>query len=600
VFTYGVCGRAFLQRMLRLILLLGATAAGLAAAQPPDPSPALSGLGNIAAQYWTDPTGNAPLEAARTAFERNQGRPADPTQVMPLAGGAAVWYQLRLPQVAAPEQAVLTVPIPGIKSVELFHLDDAGGWRSQRSGDAIAVDEWPVRYLHPAFALTLRPDETQPTYLRIQNSHPVRVKWQLRDAGNFLESAKQRHLALGVYVGFMVLVLLLSIANAASWRDTIHVYYAVHVVLVGLSVLSLTGLAGEYLWPGNAWWNDTSSILIPAVSVGWAALFVRELVAERGAWIVSWSLLALTAYSFLMAIAFVMLGRESFYRAPGVYAAPVMAAVVGVLAWYSRRRPEVGLWVLTGMAVMVAGAMVPLMHNLGWLPASFVTRYGVQIGAALEIPLVLVGLYFRSRERRDNRVRLEALSRTDPLTGVGNQRVLMERLGHLLGRSRRDSLLGAVLRVHVANLDAIRKQHGREVAAAAMVQAAECVTREAAETDTVAREDSGDLVLVLEGQVTHAHAAYAARNIVANGLQFSNRLPQGVTLKLRVGGARAPLPHVDAPALLGMLHRAILDVARDPQKRALRFLDSQPPSRSAQASVETETPTPESEDELVR
>jgi two-component system, sensor histidine kinase LadS len=589
-----------MQRMLWACLLALATAAGLATAQPVDPSPASSGHANTAAQYWIDPSGNAALEVARAAFANNQGRPADPEQVMPFKGGAAVWYQLLMPQVSAPEQAVFTVPIPGIKSVELFHQDDAGGWRSQHSGDAIDVDQWPLRYLHPAFALTLQPGETQPTYLRIQNSHPVRVIWQLRDAGDFLESAKQWHLALGVYVGFMVLVLLLSVANAASWRDSIHLYYAVHVVLVGLSVLSLTGLAGEYLWPGNAWWNDTSSILIPSVSVGWAALFVRALVAERGGWIVSWSLLTLAAYSFLMALGFVMLGRESFYRAPGVYAAPVMAVIVGVLAWYSRRRPEVGLWVLTGMALMVAGAMLPLMHNLGWLPASFVTRYGVQIGAALEIPLVLIGLYFRSRERRDNRVRLEALSHTDPLTGVGNHRVLMERLEHLLGRSRRDSLLGAVLRVHVANANAIRKQYGREAAAAAMVQAAECVTREAAETDTVAREEGGDLVLVLEGQVTHAHAAYAARNIVAHGLQFSDRLPQGVTLKLRVAGARAPLPHVEAPALLGMLHRVILDLARDPQKRALRFLDGQSPSRSARASVETETPAPESEDELVR
>lgn len=220
---------------------------------------------------------------------------------------------------------------------------------------------------------------------------------------------------------------------------------------------------------------------------------------------------------------------------------------------------------------------------------TFVTQYGVQLGAALEIPLVLIGLYFRSRERRDNRVRLEALSDTDPLTGVGNHRVLMARLEHLLRRSRRDSLLGAVLRVHVANLGAIRKGYGREAAEAAMVQAAECVAREAAETDTVAREQDGDLVLVLEGQVTHRHAAYAARNIVAHGLQFSDRLPEGVTLSLRVGGARAPLPSADAAVLLGMLHRVIVDLGHDPQRRALRFIDRSSFGPPAQPSLEPAT-----------
>ena len=582
----GFQGWPFMQRMLRACLLALAAAASLAAAHTDPSPPAWTERGSITAHYWIDASGKADLEAARSAFEANQGRPANAAQVMPFGGGAAIWYQLQLPQTPIPAQAVFTVPIPGVEQVELFQPAGAGGWRSQRAGDAIGVDQWPVAYLHPAFALNLQPGEAQPTYLRIQHSHPARVTWQLRDAAGFLESAKAWHLALGVYVGFMVLVVLLSVANAASWRDTIHLYYAVHVVLVGLSVLSLTGLAGEYLWPANAWWNDKASILIPAVSLGWATLFVRELVAERGQRIVSWSLLALAAYSILMGLAFVTLGRESFYRAPGVYAAPVMAAIVAVLAWYSRYRSKVGLWVLTGMAVMVMGSMLPLMHNLGWLPASFITQYGVQIGAALEIPLVLIGLYFRSRERRDNLLRLEALSHTDPLTGVKNHRVLIDRLDHLLGRSRRDSVLGAVLRVHVANLERIRKQHGREAAAAAMVRAAECVAREAAETDTVGREAGGDLVLVLEGQVTHAHAAYAARNIVAHGLQFSNRLPEGVALTLRVGGARSPLPHVDAPVLLAMLQGVIVDLGRDPQRRALRFLDSPLPAREAPADEE--------------
>jgi two-component system, sensor histidine kinase LadS len=523
---------------------------------------------------------------ARNEFEAGRGDPADAGQVMPFGGGAAVWYRLQLPGITAPAQAVLTVPIPGVELVELFQPDGAGGWRSQRAGDAINVEQWPVRHLFPAFALAVQAGEMPPLYLRLQHSHPARMAWQLQDAGAFMETTKLWHLALGMYAGFIMLVVLLSVANAFSWRDSIHLYYAVHVVLVGLGVLSLTGLAGEYLWPANAWWNDKASILIPAFSVGWAALFVRELVAERGRWLVSWSLLVLAAYAFLMGLAFVTLGREGFHRAPGVYAAPVMAVIVGVLAWYAWRHPRVGLWLLTGFSVIVAGSMLPLMHNLGWLPGSVVTHYGVPIGAALEIPLVLVGLYWRSRERRDNRVRMEALSRTDPLTGVGNHRVLVERLEHLLGRSRRDSFLGAVLRVRVANLDVIRKRHGREAAEAALVRAAECVAREAAETDTVAREEDGDLVLVLEGHVTHRHAASAGRNIVAHGLQYSDRLPSGVTLTLRVGGARAPLPRVDAPALLGMLHRTIVELARDPQRRALRFIDSRPPHSTAPDSVQ--------------
>jgi GGDEF domain-containing protein len=554
-----------------LLLVLLAAAAGFAAAQV-EPSLTWRERG-VAAQYWADTSGMASLEGARAAFDANQGRPDDPNQVMPLGHGTALWYRLQMPAVTTPARAVFTVSFPGTDSVELFRPDGGGGWRSQRAGDSVPVADWPVPYLHPAFAFTLQPGETQSTYMRVQHTHPIRVNWVLWDVNGFTAEAKAWHLALGIYVGFMVLVLLLSGVNTFSWRDPIHVYYAVHVVLVGLSILSLTGLAGEYLWPNNAWWNDKAPVVIPAASLGWAGLFVRELVAERGGRLVSWSLLAHATLGFVLAAAVLLVSRGHFFRAPSLYLVPGMVLILGILTWYSRRRPEVGLWVLAGVTVLVAGSLWPLIRNLGLIQASFLTNNGPQFGAALEIPLVLIGLYFRGRERRDSRIRLEALTHTDPLTGLGNHRVLMARLNLLLRRARRDPSLGGVIRVHVANLDAIRDQYGREAVEAATVRAAECVARGAIEGDTVAREERGDLVLVLEGQVTRAQIAECGRDIIARGLKFSRRLPRGVTLAFRVAAVCAPLPDADAAALLGMLGREIQAIAADPNHKAMRILE---------------------------
>jgi len=573
-------GGPFWRRLARaFVLVLVTVTAGLAAAQT-EPSLAWAERGDVPGQYWIDAPGKASLEAARAAFDGGQGRASDPALIMPLGGGVAIWYRLQLPAVAAPARAVFTVPFGGMNNVELFRPDGAGGWREQRSGESLPVSRWPVRYLHPAFAFTLQPGETQATYLRVQHSHPTGVAWVLRDASSFSESAKLWHLALGAYAGFMVLVVLLSIFNTFSWRDPIHLYYAVQVVLVGLSIMSLTGLAGEYLWPNNAWWNDKAEVVIPAASLGWMGLFLRELVAERGRRWLSRALLVHVGICALMVAGFLRYGREDFFQLPSAYALVALVLILALLTWFSLRRPKVGLWALAGMTVLTAGTLFPLFRNLDWLPVTFATQYGPQIGGALEIPLMLIGLYFRSRERRDNRVRLEALAHTDPLTGVGNHRVLVERLNHLLGRGRHGPFQGAVLQIHVANLDAIRDEYGREAAEAAMVRAAECVTKEASEGDTVAREQGGDLVLVLEGQLTRAQAAEAGRDIIARGLKFSGRLPPRVTLSLRVAGACAPLPDNNALVLLGMLGRVILDIGSDALGRALRIIDAPAPRRA--------------------
>ena len=522
--------------------------------------------------YWPDATGTAGFAEARAQLDQGHGLRANAHRVMPLGPRRAVWYRLDLKPVDQPRQVVLTLPVASIDLVGLFRPNGDGGWQVQRAGDALPVGDWPVRYLHPAFAFTLHPQSEPVAYLRVQHSHPVSIQWTLRDAGAFNEANKLWHLLLGGYVGFLLLVVVLAAAHAVLWRDSIHLYYGGHVILVGLMVLSLTGLAGEYLWPWNAWWNDIAPAVLAAAALGGIGLFVRELVAERGRRLLSCVLLLLAAGCFVVAAAYLAFGRERVFLVHNVNAAVSLAVFVAATGWYAVRHPKVGGWVLAGLAVLAAGAVFPLMRNLGLEPPAAVTQYGLQIGAALQIPLVLIGLYFRSRERRDNQLRVHALTRTDPLTGVGSHRVLLEGLEQLLGRHRRDPLAGAVLRLRVSNLAAIGHDYGREAAEAALVRAAECVVHEAREGDTVAREQGGDLVLVLEGWMNREQAAATGRNIIAGGLKFSGRLPPGVTLSLHVAGLCAPFPPGNAQLLLGALGQMLQDIASDPGGRAMRIM----------------------------
>jgi len=525
------------------------------------------------AQYWMDRSGRVPIEVAQQAFDGGAGLPADPKRVMPLGSDAAVWYRLDLPAVTTPTRAALSMEFAGIDSVELFRADAAGRWQVQRTGDARPVSEWPLRYPKPTFVFTVQPGEREATYLRVRNAQPVRVDWVYETADDLAESAKLSHLAAGAYGGLIVVVVLISLCAAVSWRDPIHLYYTVHVLLVALSVMALTGFAGNYLWPDNAWWNDKAPAVVPALALAWSGLFVRELVAERGQQMVSWLLLAHVAMCLALVAAFLMVGRANVYRAPSVYGLPGMACVFAVLLWYALRRPAVGAWVLAGIGFLTVGALLPALHNLGLLPGSFLVRYGVPVGSALEIPLVLAGLFYRSSERRELRLRSQALAHTDPLTGLANERVLLNTLGQLLRDAKRDPRLGAVLRVQVRNLQDLRAEYGREAAEAALLRAAECVAAEAREGDLVARDQGHDLLLVVAGQVTPNQAMEAGRDIIARGLKFSARLPPNTTLSLSIAGACAPLPDTDPAGLTQALARLAADIANDPRGRAMRFLD---------------------------
>ena len=521
-----------------------------------------------------DESGTQSFADVQQRFKNAEFVPVLGNARLPLGGKRTAWLRIKLPEVSGLTEAVLTVTHPGMDYLVLYRPGADGRWQAQYSGDSIPVAQWPMPYLHPAFSLQLSPAEGRPVYLAVRHSSSIGVYWQLWDRPSFDNHSKLLHMALGGYVGFIVLVVILSCFNAFNWRDSIHLVYAVYVVIIGLGQLSLTGLAGEYLWPHNAWWNDISAVVLPMFSGGLAALLIHRLVIERGHRLASGLLIVLMLVSTAFSIGFMALGREFlFYSSNLAYLYLFLPVLMGCLVWFSIRQPVVGLWALAGFLCLFVGSLFPILRNLQLVPINFYTQFGSQIGAALEIPLLLVALYFRSRERRDNQVRVGALSRVDPLTGVASHRLLMERLEHMLQRHQRDPQAGAVLKVRLVNVAEIRATYGQPVAHAVLVRAGACVAAPAQVSDTVGHHGDGDFVLLLEGKVSLTQVTEVAQRIIAEGLRPGRKLPPDIKMVLHVACADAPLPEGDGEQLLLHLSGVLDKIAKHPLK-ALRFLRS--------------------------
>ena len=546
------------------------------------PGPTWTGV-QYPAETVMDETGKQSLELIRNRFARGEGLAVSGNKQLLLGGKNTGWLRIVLPAVTEPADAVMTIVHPGLDSAVLYYLVPGGDWQAQRAGDSLPVADWAKPYLHPAFSLELVPGESRAVYLAVRHSSPVGVYWQLWDRSSFDRQSNTLHMVLGAYLGFVILVVVLSCFNAWNWRDPIHLVYAAYVVILGLGQLSLTGLAGEYFWPHHAWWNDIAAVVVPMLSAGWAALLVHRLVVERGNHIVSALLASIMLVSLIYVAGFLLLGRSRFFYTSNLAYLYFLPVLLGSLVWFSIRRPVIGLWALAGFLCLFVGSLFPILRNLDVVPINFYSQFGAQIGAACEIPLVLVALYFRSRDRRDTQVRLSALSRVDPLTGVASHRLLMDRLEHLLERHQRDPQTGAVLRVRLVNGPEIRAAYGASLAQAALVRAGACVAIPVQVSDTVGRHNDGDFVLLIESRTTESQVTEVAQRIIAEGLRPGRNLPRDLVLQLHVACVCCPLPKDDGERLLRHLGNLLDDIAKNPRK-ALRFLyykgGTQPHSQS--------------------
>lgn len=549
------------------VLILGIASLAYSAHTP---APVWKGV-QYPAEVLMDESGEQSLEFIRNRFARGEGAALSGNQQLPFAGKSTGWLRIVLPAVTSPVDVLLTVVHPGLDAVSLHDLLPGGDWHVQHSGDSLPVAEWSRPYLHPAFPLELIPGEPRAVYLEVRHSSPVGVYWQLWDRASFDRQSSTLHMVLGAYLGFVILVMVLSCANAWNWRDPIHLVYAIYVLILGVGQLTLTGLAGEYFWPHHAWWNDISAVVIPMFSAGWAALLVHRLVVERGNHLVSAFLLSIMVISLAYTAGFLLYGRLRLFHTSNFAYLYFLPVLMGSLVWFSMRRPAVGLWALAGFFCLFVGSLFPILRNLDVVPISFYSQFGAQIGAAMEIPLVLVALYFRSRDRRDTQVRLSALSRVDPLTGVASHRLLMDRLEHLLERHQRDPQVGAVLRIRLVNGPEIRTAYGASLAQAALVRAGACVAMPAQISDTVGRHSDGDFVLLIESKTTESQVTDVAQRIIAEGLRPGRNLPRDLMLQLHVACVSCPLPKDDGERLLRHLGDLLDEIAKTPRK-ALRFM----------------------------
>jgi diguanylate cyclase (GGDEF)-like protein len=515
----------------------------------------------------TDAGGRWSADEALARMAAGQGAPYDESVFYPFSHDAAVWFRFDLPSMTTP--AVLSIPHSGINLAEVFLRQADGNWTVLLSGDSIAVADWALRHLHPAFVVPTQAGQPASVLVRVVHNHPVTLPWRVWAEPDFHTANQYLLLLLGAYLGFVLLVVGLCAFNWFAWRDRLYLTAAFYVLSIGLTQVSLTGAGGQFVWSTHPVWNDYSSVILPLVSAVAAGWFTYRVVSERSGRGWRAALIVYCLAGLALIASFTGVDRNVAFRFANYYFLLCSPLCIVAMMAYAQRNPRVGWWFVAAFGVLFVGAVFAVLRNLGMLAMSPLTQFGAQVGAGIEVPLLMAGLHFRSRERRDNQARMSHLARVDPLTGLSSHRVLVERLDQQLRRGGADM---AVLRVRVGNARQIQDEYGSDVLQTALVHAGACIGRVAREGDTVARHRNGDFVLLLGNAPSREQAGEAAQRIIARGLAHTSDLPEKQSLRLLVAASVPPLDCEDAEELLDDLQLLIEELQARPGK-ALRFLE---------------------------
>ncbi|MEP5980265.1 MAG: 7TM diverse intracellular signaling domain-containing protein, partial [Marinobacter alexandrii] len=369
------------------------------------------------------------------------------------------WIQV----VVAPESEnqVLEISYPLLDEVDLFWVLNGRVIRSYETGDARPFSNRPVDHRNFVFPV---PSNTEPitAYVRVKTQGAVQVPVEVETAAEFLAGEQLSYGWQTMFLGIIVALALYNLFLFAIIRQPTYLWYVLTVVLSGLVHLHFKGILFQWLWPELPGLNRYVTIPLTGLTMIAALVFSLQFLAV--------SRYSKASYRFLQVLMVgagigIVIGAFGAYQT-AITLVAVLAAIATPAAWFigiyvwSRGQRLAGIYVLA-WAPLLLGHLILAVSKLGYLPTTFLTEFGPQIGVAVEVILLSFALAYRinlERQRRlraqeralgiqrqanqtlEERVRerteeleranrrLEAISLTDGLTQVANRRQFDGRL----------------------------------------------------------------------------------------------------------------------------------------------------------------------------
>jgi two-component system, sensor histidine kinase LadS len=305
---------------------------------------------------------------------------------------ATYWVRLRLfnPDSQLREWR-LEQGYPLIDSIKLY--ERRGDQRIERAaGDAMPFDARELSHRNFVFSIQTPPGETV-MYLRYETASSMNIHLRLWRPDAFLEAVYAEQIALGLYYGIILVMILYNFFLFLSLRDLSYLYYVFSIAGYALYQLTLNGLSYQYLWPNAVWWGNVALPFFMFAGVAGAKLFSRSLLnTAQYAPRLDRILIGLMALTGALAPISLFLPYRIGIIAAAllVLISVVFMAAAGVVTALAGYRPA--RYYLVAWSMLLLGVLVYVLKTFAILPDNFFTNWSQQIGSALEVILLSLAL----------------------------------------------------------------------------------------------------------------------------------------------------------------------------------------------------------------
>ena len=427
-----------------------------------------------------------------------------------------------------------------LDKIEFYSRNRQGEYKLIKTGDTYDFAQREIKLQSFVFPVVLISNTVNDIYVRISTETTLQMPFILWQNQAFIEAIANQRFLYGIFYGAMFIMFFYNSMVYLSVRDPCYLYYLAFVLCNTMCLLSINGLGFEMLWPGSPGFQNISIPILMGLANTFSLLFARSfLMTKENIPQVDYYLKFLILTALITATLPLFISHAAAFKFAVLQATFTIFTLLSIGIFGVVNRQRRAYYFTLAWFCLCLGIMFKSANAIDLLPTIFITEYGIQLGALLEV--VLLGFALADRINIERSEKLTELTQAlissdeqlttekkliyqslyDQMTLMPNRSLLIRKLTQHLNSADRLHDTYTLLCIHVNNVHDINNTLGHEVGDALLCKIVNALNKKVQQwfTSLVIGEDpdTGEekYLAVIEG----VYLGILLYNIEDNGLK---------------------------------------------------------------------------------
>ena len=305
------------------------------------------------------------------------------------------------------KEVLLETARPITDRADLYSVENGEVKKQWKNGDMIPFEEKSFDHRKSIFPISFEANETKSFYLILESDGEVinlpLIFWEERA---FYKTDYQNNLFHGFYFGVLALVVFIFFFFYILLKEVSFLYYILYVAFQFLLQFSLEGFTHQYFFSDTLYLSNGSVLLSAAGTVFFVILYAVSFmkIKERSpGWHKYFNGVLIGLSIVTIMVLFPGITRAVSYPVINLLSLVGTVSIVIAIIVFKRRGYSINNAFALGFVLLIAGAVIFILGNLGVLGDANVSQMALKISSGLEILALSISMAGKYKELQEEK-----------------------------------------------------------------------------------------------------------------------------------------------------------------------------------------------------